>query len=494
MGGFVKTNGGIWVPPNTLGLDSAIGTEEVKEAGEGKGIKNLRQLQMTVFRELKRLKDDKPDAVAAALRGILFKDSFTLRWELVGKAPLAVARSLELPEGTQLDVYQEQQRHNLQDMLVCKVPDAVAPTLERDDSDAAWELRDKMMKGRIYSNVLRSLIGVGSKRAEKLLDALKDKEPEAVIATRKGVFTDHAKKLRIEMKESFPGPVALSLEGDDSEFSRSLLDELKGKVPWQTVYSRRRVSSEHADNLRKAGIFDNSHAVAESLDGVHTDQAYDLMEMLLIKEPMLIAIRLRRDNSERAQEIRNKIEKRAYSDLILAVSLGGVTTEEAQDMRERILRRESKANSQAYLDLAEKENKRIEPLLNIEEGKGDIDNEKGDKRLFVHGGSTLNKSLLKELYSDNSLFRNGVGLDLDRLDRGWNDLNKKEILLQSVVVRGLEGVFTERAQKIRRMLLAIMPGEVAESLSGSPPQYKLELAELLLYFKDDPYVLASLLK
>jgi dTMP kinase len=169
-----------------------------------------------------------------------------MRWRLIDKAPLRVARSLS---DEWADEHDEAWR--MREALADEVPTDVAMTLGRLDSDRAWAMRDRLKRhGAAASQVLASLKGFDSERAWTLRDEL-------------------------TKKKTVPG-LLRGLAYLDNERSWTLREKhQKNALPW-VILSLIGCESERAYALRRRYIDTATKLVMRSLAGSVEPEAWEM--------------------------------------------------------------------------------------------------------------------------------------------------------------------------------------------------------------------------
>lgn len=217
----------------------------VKEGRGREAIYHARSIESERAWDLRdRLKGEMPDLVAYTLGPLSSDRAVAMRWELLERSPLRVARTLSDEWANE-----NEEAWKMREALAKVVPVDVATSIGRFDSDRAWALRDRLKK-----------------------DA-----PGMVLASLKGFDTEKAWALRDELakKKTVPG-LLRGLAYLDTDVAWEIREKhRKNALPW-VILSTLGCESERAYALRRQYLEVATKLVLRSLAGSESAEAWEM--------------------------------------------------------------------------------------------------------------------------------------------------------------------------------------------------------------------------
>lgn len=218
-----------------------------------------------------------PRMTAHGLQGLNSPESISFRERLKDIAPTYVARSLSgLGAGPEITA--------LRMDLLEREPAQVALSLRGQDTDLAWEMRERInKKGR--REVLMSLRGIDSERAWEMREKRAQAQYyPALLESLAGLDTDRAWQWRDQLTQEYLPWVLMSLRGVRSERSWALREEHIQRAPKIIIKTLGSSDDPRAWKLREAARF-FAKEVLDSLSGMDSGPAWALRLELRDKWP-----------------------------------------------------------------------------------------------------------------------------------------------------------------------------------------------------------------
>ncbi|ACY18094.1 dTMP kinase [Haliangium ochraceum] len=220
-----------------------------------------------------------PHMVAYGLRGLADDRAWELRERLRERTPYFVARSLD-GRAVQLDPRVEQMRREFVDSQ----PQAVLSTIDSVDTEAAWELRERLAE-RALPEVLTTLKRLPSDRAWELRSRLESQvsDPMAMaplVSSIRGLADDRAWAIRDRYLDVLPSQVLASLSGVEDARSWVLRSRFASQAPKIVLRTIDGMDDARAWALRRV----YAPRVKEALDsmvGLDSDVAWAIRDECL---------------------------------------------------------------------------------------------------------------------------------------------------------------------------------------------------------------------
>ena len=224
-----------------------------------------------------KIVDREPAMVANGLGGLRSPEAMQLRERLADVEPLYIAKSLS---GMSLNPEAIALRNRLSEV----VPGQIALAIKGNDTEPAWELREKIGKEAAIE-VLQSLRGIDTERAWELREKRsKERYWPALLQSLAGIDTERAWDLREKLSGEYLPWVLMSLSGLDSEAAWSLRQEHVSRAPKIIIKTIGRSSDPRAWELRDAAK-KYAKEVLDSLSGLDNGPAWQLRFELKEKWP-----------------------------------------------------------------------------------------------------------------------------------------------------------------------------------------------------------------
>lgn len=162
--------------------------------------------------------------------------------------------------------------------------------------------------------VVWSLTGRGTPDAWELRRAAVASHPYAVVRSLRGLDVEDAWALRARFADEEPEAVASSLAGLDGERAYRLRERLWGRCPQEVLRSLGGLDDARAWAFRRHALdMPPAAALAESLEGLESDEAWELRERLRAEFPVAVLRSLKRIHDPRAWPLREAMAAGAPS-------------------------------------------------------------------------------------------------------------------------------------------------------------------------------------
>ena len=229
--------------------------------------------------------DAEPEVVALGIEPLNSERALRLRHHLADVVPRHVALSLKTAWADA-----DPQAFALRQKLLGKAPIEVAQTLNRLDTDEAWQLRERLWDDKDNRGaVLSSLRYIDTERAWELRrKAKKGRLSWGLLQGLAGIDTDEAWALRERWRRDYLPWVILSLQGIDTERAWAIRRDNETRATKLVSKSTMGLESDEAWDMRDRQALWDKEAVS-SIKGSDHPRAWQLRERLIDVWPMYVA-------------------------------------------------------------------------------------------------------------------------------------------------------------------------------------------------------------